>query len=158
MRNARFKIHDCMRNEQLEVRDGMKKVRLKVQLHEKCAVRSTIILMLQIVIRTAHFLCSRTSNRTFFMQSSTLNPAFPMQSRTSNRTFLMQYLFGFKIMQISFLIPIFKKIKIITIGNDFICNVIKETSQTSIVLRDNLRETWGLWHLICNNHNLCSGG
>ena len=105
MRNVGFKVSDCMRNARFKVRDCMKKVRFEVRLHEKCAVRSTIILML----RTAHFSCSRTSNRTFFMQSRTSNRAFLMQSRTSNRTFLMQHLVGFKIMQISFLTLIFKQ-------------------------------------------------
>ena len=49
-----------------------------------------------------------------------LNHAFLMQSRTSNRAFLMQHLFGFKIMQMSFLTLIFKQKNIcVTIGNVF---------------------------------------
>ena len=99
MRNVRFKVRDCMRNARFEVRDCMKKVRFEVRLHEKCAVRSTINLMLQIVLRTAQLSCSRTSNRTFFMQSHTSNRPFLMQSRTLNRTFLMQHLDGLKITQ-----------------------------------------------------------
>ena len=63
MRNAQFKVCDCMRKLRFGVRDCKKKVRFEVWLHEKCAVQSTIVLNLQIVLQNAHFSSSRTSNR-----------------------------------------------------------------------------------------------
>ena len=92
MRNVRFKVRDCMRNAPFEVCDCirnalfevcycMKKVQFEVQLHEKCAVRNTIILMLKIVLRTAHWSYSRTLNRTFFMQSRTSNQRCPLAQK-----------------------------------------------------------------------------
>ena len=89
---------------------------------------------------TTHFSCSRTSNRTFFMQSRTSNRNILMQSRTLNIAFLMQHLFGFKIMQISFLTLIRKNI-FLAIGNDFLCTFKKDYEKQSccwwVPLKDN---------------------
>ena len=90
MRNAQFEVRDCMRMLRFEVRDYMKNVRFKVRLHEKCAVWSTIILNLKIMLWTINVPCSRTSNCTLFMQSRTLNSNIFMHSRISNCAFLMQ--------------------------------------------------------------------
>ena len=72
-----------------------------------------------------HFSCSRTANRIFFIQSCTSNRAFLMQSRTSNSAFLLQHLFGFKIMQMSFLTLILNKNNFLMIGNDFFLHFLR---------------------------------
>ena len=90
----------------------MRKLWLEVLRHEKGAIQSTIWrskIRLQIVLPTEHFSSSHTLNRMFFKQSCFSNRNFLIQSRTLNRIFLMEHMFGFKIMQPSYLTPIFKK-------------------------------------------------